>query len=449
MQFTDFPFCDSLLKGVKAMNFAETMSVQEQAIPIILDKHDAIVCAQTGTGKTAAYLLPLLNNLQTEPHDENKINAIIMAPTRELAQQIDQQLEGFAYFTPFSSIAVYGGNDGNAWEIQKKGLLTGVDIVIATPGRLLSHINLYNIDFSGVKCFVLDEADRMLDMGFYDDIMKIEKLLPHDRQTVMFSATMPPKIRQLAKTILRNPVEISIAVARPPETILQSAYICYETQKTELVKYLFKDKMPNKVILFAGSKAKVKEIAKAFRKMDLSVGEMHSDLEQWQRDQVMHDFRNERIALLVATDIVARGIDIDDISLVINFDVPHDVEDYVHRIGRTARAGDSGMAISLVSPQEQRRFSQIEKFLQKDIYKIPVPTEIGNAPEYNPQKERKSKKSSSSQRKNRGRTPSFIKQTTVSRVEKGEIKKDNAPAGKKKKLHRLSNSRHDEHQTER
>lgn len=387
MQFTELPLCDTLLKGLQAMNFKETTPVQEQAIPIILKKKDVIACAQTGTGKTAAFLLPLLNNLQTEYHDEHKINAIIMAPTRELAQQIDQQMEGFSYFTPFSSVAVYGGNDGDAWDVQKRGLINGADVVIATPGRLLSHINLYKIDFSGVKYFILDEADRMLDMGFYEDIMKIEQLLPKERQTVMFSATMPPKIQQLAKTILKDPQEITIAIARPPETILQSAYICYEAQKIAIVKYLFKEKRPNKVILFSGKKQKVKEIAKTLNRMGLLAGAMHSDLEQSDRDCVMHEFRNQRIDILVATDIVSRGIDIDDISLVINFDVPFDVEDYVHRIGRTARAGDSGMAITFVSPEEQFRFSKIEKFLKKDIYKIPLPEELGETPAYSPEKQ--------------------------------------------------------------
>lgn len=387
MQFTELSLCDALQEGLEAMNFTETTPVQELAIPVILEKKDVIACAQTGTGKTAAFLLPLLNNLQTEPHAENKVNAIIMAPTRELAQQIDQHMEGFSYFTPFSSVAVYGGNDGDAWDVQKRGLLSGADVVIATPGRLLSHINLYNIDFSGVKYFILDEADRMLDMGFYDDIMKIEKLLPKERQTIMFSATMPPKIQQLAKTILRNPEEITIAIARPPETILQSAYLCYDNQKLGILKHLFTERKPNKVILFSGSKQKVKDIARTLHKMGLSAGEMHSDLDQAQRDHVMHEFRNERVDILVATDIVARGIDIDDITLVINYDVPYDAEDYVHRIGRTARAGDSGMAITFVSPSEQYRFSLIEKFLQKEIHRIPVPAELGEAPAYNPTRE--------------------------------------------------------------
>lgn len=387
MQFTELSLSKPLQEGLEAMNFTEMTPVQELAIPVILAKKDVIACAQTGTGKTAAFLLPLLNNLQSEPHEENKVNAIIMAPTRELAQQIDQQMEGFSYFTPFSSVAVYGGNDGEAWDVQKRGLLSGADVVIATPGRLLSHINLYNIDFSGVKYFILDEADRMLDMGFFDDIMKIANLLPKERQTVMFSATMPPKIQQLAKTILHNPEEITIAISRPPETILQSAYICYDAQKMGILKQLFKDKKPNKVILFSGSKQKVKDIARTLHKMGLSAGEMHSDLDQAQRNHVMHEFKNERVDILVATDIVARGIDIDDITLVINYDVPYDAEDYVHRIGRTARAGDSGMAITFVSPTEQYRFSLIEKFLQKEIYRIPVPAELGEAPAYNPTRE--------------------------------------------------------------
>ncbi len=389
MTFEEFSFCDELMDGLQAMNFKTATPVQEQTIPIILNKKDVIACAQTGTGKTAAFLLPLLNNLRTESHDENALNAIIMAPTRELAQQIDQQMEGFSYYLPFSSVAVYGGNDSQAWDVQKRGLTKGADVVIATPGRLLSHINLYNIDFSKVKYFILDEADRMLDMGFYDDIMRIAKLLPKERQTIMFSATMPPKIRQLAKTILNDPEEVRIAVSRPPETIMQTAFICGEGQKIGVIRHLFSTQEANKVIMFSGSKLKVKEITKTLRSMKLSVGEMHSDLDQAQRDHIMHEFRNNRVNLLIATDIVSRGIDIDDISLVINFDVPHDVEDYVHRIGRTARANAEGMAITLVSEEEQYKFKQIEDFLGKSIYKIPLPEELGEAPAYEPDKYRR------------------------------------------------------------
>ncbi len=431
MLFTELPLCEALLDGLQAMNFKETTPVQEQAIPVILQKKDVIACAQTGTGKTAAFLLPLLNNLQAEPHEEHKINAIIMAPTRELAQQIDQHMEGFSYFTPFSSVAVYGGNDGDAWDVQKRGLINGADVVIATPGRLLSHINLYQIDFSGVKYFILDEADRMLDMGFYDDIMKIEKLLPKNRQTIMFSATMPPKIQQLAKTILQDPEEIIIAIARPPEAILQSAYICYEPQKIGIVKQLFSDKKPNKVILFSGKKQKVKEIAKTLRRMGLSADAMHSDLEQSERNSVMHEFRNERVDILVATDIVSRGIDIDDISLIINFDVPYDAEDYVHRIGRTARAGDSGMAITFVSPDEQFRFSRIEKFLQKNIYKIPIPSELGDAPEYNPEKWRKESRKHSDKPKKYFAKKKRSQKSTDNKTQKPSRKKSRSRPDKK------------------
>jgi superfamily II DNA/RNA helicase len=385
MRFDELPLCDAVQDGLQAMNFKEATPVQAETIPVILAKRDVIACAQTGTGKTAAFILPLLHNLQSVPHAEDKVNAIIMAPTRELAQQIDQQMEGFSYFTSFSSVAVYGGNDSQAWDVQRRGLQKGADVVIATPGRLLSHINLYDIDFSQVKYFILDEADRMLDMGFFDDIMTVVNRLPKDRQTIMFSATMPPKIRLLAKTILNNPVEVKIAISKPPESIMQTAYICYEPQKQMLVRHLFADNQPNKVIIFSGSKLKVKELFKTFRQMGLSVGEMHSDLDQVQRDHIMHEFRNNRVNILVATDIVSRGIDIDDISLIINYDVPHDAEDYVHRIGRTARASATGMAITFVSEEEQYKFKQIEDFLEKDIYKIPMPEELGEAPEYKPE----------------------------------------------------------------
>lgn len=388
MRFDELPLCDAVLDGLQAMNFKEATPVQAETIPVILQKRDVIACAQTGTGKTAAFILPLLHNLQAEPHAEDKVNAIIMAPTRELAQQIDQQMEGFSYFTSFSSVAVYGGNDSQAWDVQRRGLQKGADVVIATPGRLLSHINLYDIDFSHVKYFILDEADRMLDMGFFDDIMQVVNRLPKDRQTIMFSATMPPKIRLLAKTILHDPVEVKIAISRPPESIMQTAYICYEGQKQAIIRHLFVGQEANKVIIFSGSKLKVKELFKTFRQMGLSVGEMHSDLDQVQRDHIMHEFKNNRVNILVATDIVSRGIDIDDISLVINYDVPHDAEDYVHRIGRTARASAKGMSITFVSEEEQYKFKQIESFLEKDIYKIPLPAEIGEAPLYEPEKHR-------------------------------------------------------------
>lgn len=384
MQFSELNLEDSVLDALDAMNFRECTPVQEHTIPVILEGKDLIGVAQTGTGKTAAYLLPVLNQLSKGNYPEDAINCIIMAPTRELAMQIDQQMEGFSYFMPASSVAVYGGNDGIRFEQEKKGLTLGADIVIATPGRLISHLSLGYVDLSKVSFFILDEADRMLDMGFAEDIMQIVKYLPKERQTIMFSATMPTKIQQLAKTILTNPVEVKLAVSKPAEKIIQAAYICYEAQKLGIIESLFKEQQPERVIIFASSKIKVKEVTKALKRLKLNVGEMHSDLDQSQREAIMHEFRNGRINMLVATDIVARGIDIDDIRLVINYDVPHDSEDYVHRIGRTARANNDGCAITFVSETEQNKFKQIENFLEKEIYKIPVPEELGEAPAYNP-----------------------------------------------------------------
>ena len=385
MKFSELQLNDKVLEALEAMRFEECTPIQEKSIPVILEGKDLIAVAQTGTGKTAAYLLPILNRLSEEGHPEDAINCIIMAPTRELAQQIDQQMEGFSYFMPISSVAVYGGNDGILFEQQKKGLTLGADVVIATPGRLIAHLSLGYVDLSRVSYFILDEADRMLDMGFYDDIMQIVKFLPKERQTVMFSATMPAKIQQLANTILNNPVEVKLAVSKPAEKIIQAAYICYENQKLGIIRSLFAEQAPERVIIFASSKLKVKEVTKALKQMQLNVGEMHSDLEQTQREEVMYEFKAGRINILVATDIVARGIDIDDIRLVINYDVPHDSEDYVHRIGRTARANNDGVALTFVCEKEQTYFKSIETFLEKDIYKIPLPPTVGPGPAYNPQ----------------------------------------------------------------
>ena len=384
MKFSELKLNANVLDALDAMRFDECTPIQEQAIPIILEGKDLIAVAQTGTGKTAAFLLPILNKLSEGGHPEDAINCVIMSPTRELAQQIDQQMEGFSYFMPASSVAVYGGNDGILFEQQKKGLTLGADVVIATPGRLIAHLSLGYVDLSKVSYFILDEADRMLDMGFYEDIMQIVKYLPKERQTIMSSATMPAKIQQLAKTILNNPAEIKLAVSRPADKIIQAAYVCYENQKLGIIRSLFTDEVPERVIIFASSKIKVKEVTKALKMMKLNVGEMHSDLEQAQREVVMHEFKAGRINILVATDIVARGIDIDDIRLVINFDVPHDSEDYVHRIGRTARANNDGVALTFISEKEQSNFKSIENFLEKEIYKIPVPAELGEAPEYKP-----------------------------------------------------------------
>lgn len=388
MRFDELDLEDAVLDGLYDMNFDEATPVQELTIPVILEGKDIIACAQTGTGKTAAYVLPVINELSKGNHPTDSVNAIIMAPTRELAQQIDQQIQGFTYFIPsISAVAVYGGTDGIVWEQQKRGLQMGADIVIATPGRLLSHIKLGTVDLSKVSFFILDEADRMLDMGFYDDIMQVYNELPKDCQTIMFSATMPPKIQTLAKTILKDPEEVKIAISRPPETIMQTAYICYDPQKIKILQDLFSKSSPQRVIIFSSSKMKVKELTSSLKRMKFNVAAMHSDLEQSQREEVMREFKNGHIDILVATDVVARGIDINDIRLVINFDIPHDPEDYVHRIGRTARGTNGeGLAITFVSTDEQPQFKKIEDFLKKEVYKIPVDPEFGETPLYEPEK---------------------------------------------------------------
>lgn len=385
MNFNNLPLEAELLDGLQAMNFKEATPIQEKAIPLILDKKDIIACAQTGTGKTAAYLLPILNILCKRQHPEDKINALIMVPTRELALQIDQQLDAFAYFLPVTSVAVYGGGDGAIFSQQEKAMRSGVDVVIATPGRLIALLNMGKIDMSFVQFFVLDEADRMLEMGFIDDIMRIASYLPKQKQTLLFSATMAPKIRDLARKTLQNPAEIHLATSKPADKIDQSAYVCYETQKLALIKGIFASQSLTRVIVFSSSKQKVKEIYHTFKRMHLKVASMHSDLEQAERETVMRNFKNGHIHILVATDIVARGIDIEDIQMVINYDVPHDAEDYVHRIGRTARAGGDGIAITFIAEKEQYKFGAIEKLIEKEVRKVPLPEELGDAPVYHPQ----------------------------------------------------------------
>ncbi len=387
MRFDELELSDDVLDALDAMRFGDCTPIQEQAIPIIFQGRDLIAVAQTGTGKTAAYLLPVIDMLADEP-EPSAVSCIVMAPTRELAQQIDRQLEGFSYYLPISSVAIYGGTDGKEFARQQRGLKSGADVVIATPGRFIAHLQLGGIDLRKVKYFILDEADRMLDMGFIDDIMQIVKHLSPERQTLMFSATMPPKIQQLAKAILRDPAEIKIAVSRPTEKIAQSACICYERQKTPVLKHLFHTIGSQRVIVFASSKLKVKDLAKELRSARFKVGEMHSDLEQDRREEVMLDFRAGRLDILVATDILARGIDIDDIALVVNYDVPREAEDYVHRIGRTARAGAGGVAVTLVGENDQKWFGELEKFLGYEVAKRELPESVGETPTYEPSKRR-------------------------------------------------------------
>ncbi len=388
MRFDELDLEDEILDGLWDMNFEEMTPVQEHTIPVILEGHDLIGCAQTGTGKTAAYTLPLLNRLLLEGNPDNVVKALIIVPTRELAQQIDQQFQGFSYYLPVSTTVVYGGGDGKGWDVQKRGMRMGSDVVIATPGRMISHLQNSGIDLSHVSYLILDEADRMLDMGFAEDILKIISYTPKERQTLLFSATLPPKIRDLAKTILRDPVEVNIAISKPNEAIDQSAYVCYESQKLKLVQELFKEPTDSKALIFSSSKQKVKELAHTLKRMHLDVAPMHSDLDQSKREEVMLNYKNGKVKILVATDIVARGIDIEDIALVINYDVPHDPEDYIHRIGRTARAAATGAAITFVNEEEQSKFYLIEKFIEREVRKRELPEGM-EGPAYKPSDGRK------------------------------------------------------------
>ena len=382
MRFEDILYNESVLDGLYDMHFDECTPIQEAAIPAIMEGRDILACAQTGTGKTAAYLLPVIHELVEEGFPENQVNCVVMAPTRELAQQIDRQLQGFAYFMPISGCAIYGGTDGYTYEQQRKSLKAGADVIIATPGRLLAHLSMGYVDLSKVSFFILDEADRMLDMGFADDIMQIMSHLPKERQTLLFSATMPPKIQQLASKILNNPFEIKLAVSKPAEKIDQQIFICYETQKMPILRKLFKETPPNRAIIFSSSKLKVKQLARELKGYNLKVSEMHSDLDQIKRDDVILDFKAGKLNVIVATDILSRGIDIDDIEIVINYDVPRDPEDYIHRIGRTARADRDGKAVTFVSEVDFNRLKQIERLLEKKIPRGKVDEELGPVPDY-------------------------------------------------------------------
>lgn len=453
MRFDELLTSDDLLDALWDMHFDDCTPIQEKAIPVVLDGNDLMACAQTGTGKTAAYLLPVVDLLNSYDYPSDAINCVIMAPTRELAQQIDQQLQGLSYFLPISSIPIYGGTDGYTYEQQRKSLKLGADIVIATPGRLLSHLNMGYVDLSRVSFFILDEADRMLDMGFFDDIMKIVGNLPKERQTLMFSATMPPKIKLLAEQILNNPKYISLAISRPADKIQQSAYVVNEEQKLPLITELFKDKKPEKVIVFSGSKLKVKQLYRALGKLNFGVGEMHSDLDQRQREDVILDFKSGKIKVLIATDIMARGIDIDDIRTVINYDVPHEAEDYVHRVGRTARADRDGEAITFISREDIRRFKGIERFLKYEVTKNQVPEHLGETPDYNASSGNRNGKSGNrrngSNRKRGGAAAGESNQKRRndnrnrhrnSAAEKKTHTENNSPSGKKNNYDKISHA---------
>ncbi len=386
MTFQNFNFDEKLLEGLFSMGFNNPTPIQEQAIPFVLEGNDLIACAQTGTGKTAAYLLPIMDKIIRA--EKRHLNTLIIAPTRELAQQIDQQIEGIGYFIGVSSISVYGGGDGATWDQQRKALEEGADIVIATPGRLIALLATGKIVLDHLEHLVLDEADRMLDMGFYDDIVKIINYLPKKRQTVLFSATMPPKIRTLATKILNNPKEINISIAKPAAGILQQAYVVYDTQKLALIKHILKSKTWNSVIVFASTKENVKKLDAAFQRSGLHAKAFHSDLEQPEREALLRAFKNKQINILIGTDVLSRGIDVEGISLIVNYDVPPDPEDYVHRVGRTARAETTGTAITFINERDQGKFYSIENLIGDTITKVPLPHEIGQGPAYEPRQKR-------------------------------------------------------------
>ncbi|MBU7578775.1 MAG: DEAD/DEAH box helicase [Flavihumibacter sp.] len=383
MKFTDLNLDPGLMEGIEASGYITLTPVQEQVMPAILEGRDLIASAQTGTGKTAAFLLPILSRLIEHRH-EGHTSGVIIVPTRELAVQIAQHVEGLSYFTPISSLAIYGGGDGGAFVQEKQALRNGVDLVICTPGKLIAHLNMGYVDFSQVQFLVLDEADRMLDMGFHDDIMRIIRHLPEKRQSLLFSATMPEKIRSLAKKILKQPVEVNIAISRPPEKIVQRAYVVYEPQKKALIQKIIRETPHRSLIIFCSRKHTVKELTQTLKRANFSVAEIHSDLEQSEREDILGGFKSGRIPVVVATDVLSRGIDIDTIDVVVNYDVPHDGEDYVHRIGRTARAEKDGKAFTLVSEQEMHRFGRIEQLIGNEVPKLEIPEELGPGPEYRP-----------------------------------------------------------------
>lgn len=379
MRFDDFDLHDDILDAVYDMGFEEATAIQESTIPIILEGHDLIACAQTGTGKTAAFILPILDKIASYP--EGKTRALVIAPTRELAIQIEQQVQGFAYYLGITSIAMYGGGDGSEWELQRQALNKGVDLVVATPGKLISFLDNGIAQLDSVEFVVLDEADRMLDIGFYDDIIKIFSNLPEKRQTLMYSATMPPKIRTLASKILTDPKEFSTAISKPAEGVLQAAYLCFENQKTPLIESLIEGKDDcQSIIIFSSTKKKVSTIARTLKKKGFVAEGISSDLEQKEREDVLMRFKARQVRILVATDVLSRGIDIKDINLVINYDVPGDAEDYVHRIGRTARANTTGIALTLINEDDMYKFQQIESLIETEVFKAPLPPHLGDGP---------------------------------------------------------------------
>ncbi|MEM8894192.1 MAG: DEAD/DEAH box helicase [Bacteroidota bacterium] len=390
MEFKTLGLSGEVLEGLDAMGFSAPTPIQEKAIPTIINGGDLIGCAQTGTGKTAAFILPILHDLSLSGN-RGKIDTVILAPTRELALQIDQQVQGLGYFCGIGSAPIYGGGDGGSWDVQKSALTTSAEIIIATPGRLIAHIQMGYVDLTTVKHLILDEADRMLDMGFYDDLMRIINEIPISRQSLLFSATMPPKIRKLAKEILNDPAEVNIAISKPSEKIVQAAFLTYDEQKLGLISHLLSAKTMSSVIIFCSRKVTVDKVVRELNKHDIPAEGIHSDLDQSKREDILRDFKNRKLNVLIATDILSRGIDVEDIDLVINYDVPQDAADYVHRIGRTARAQSDGVAFTFINPDDQYNFHNIEELIEKEVRKVALPGHLGDGPEWNPLTKKSSK----------------------------------------------------------
>jgi ATP-dependent RNA helicase RhlE len=380
LDFNNFDLHEDILSGITSLGFKSPTPIQEQTLPIVLANKDLIGCAQTGTGKTGAFLIPILSKIAK--NKTGKVNTLIIVPTRELAVQIDQQAEGMAYFAGISTYSIYGGGTGQSFDQEKKALIEGADIIIATPGRLIMHLNQNYVDFSSVEHLILDEADRMLDMGFQEALTKIIGHIPKKRQTLMFSATMPARIRQLASSILNNPEQINIAISRPAEKITQSAYMVYEEQKPGLFVHLIEELNPKSTIVFTSSRQKVKDILRELKRLKTKAKGISSDLDQKEREDVLMEFRARQLPILVATDVLSRGIDIEGIDLVVNYDAPAEPEDYIHRIGRTARAEAKGQAITFITPKDQNRFRRIEKLMEMSIDKPNAPEFLGSVPEY-------------------------------------------------------------------
>ena len=397
MKFEELALHPQLLEAIDYMGFKEATPIQEKAIPIILDNKDILACAQTGTGKTGAFVLPILHKLIGK--EDNFINTLIVVPTRELAIQIEQQIQGISYGLSIGSQTVYGGGDGKDFDVQKDALKNGTDIIVATPGKLLSHLKMGYVNFNHVQHLVLDEADRMLDMGFIEDLATIISFLPENHQTLMFSATMPNEIRQLAKKITKNPVEISLDISKPAEGVDQNVYMAFDEQKDKLLDHILKGRVDyDSIIIFSSTKSKVQDIVKALKKNGYAAKGISSNLEQSEREEVLRGFRSKRIRILVATDVMSRGIDIKEINMVINYDVPGDAEDYVHRVGRTARANTTGEAFTLVNPKDIAKFRRIEQLIHTEFEKLQPPAELGEGPSW------KSKSSGSNDRNSKGKS---------------------------------------------